>query len=613
MNAPRAIKSNSTLLLTALERLAAVGKEDAGWTLPTIPFDQRRFDGLADKLNLSEGERISAALLYAVEADPGAARIVGKIQHPVGGARPLAGLLATLFSTEGVTSFNLWSGKLTESGLLRWGGSDAPLPEQSVYMPPWLVSALSGGRRPPPGLAELQSPLVKLSAETRRSIAKLVKTHLGRGADNSQKLLVLRGHCPHETAEMAQHACRAVGLSPYLVEQSDSEGLASWLQITGSIAVVRCNAGPGEEIDIGIVDRIDAPVIVLAGLDGRISSARTIREYAAEIPDLAQRASLWRDWGVSRNLAAKLAARYRQSAGRISEIGRAFGSTDEKRRFDDIIRLMRSGGGRIDALARLNNTQVERSDIVLPNGLALSLDALRDRILLRNGLADNLGPTLTARYRPGVRSLFSGESGTGKTLAASWLAAEAGLPLYRVDLSAMTSKWIGETEKNISDLLDTAEQGDVMLFFDEADSLFGSRTDVSDAHDRYANAQTNFLLQRIEDYTGVAILATNSRDRFDPAFARRLDMVLEFPLPDPVARRVLWDCHLGSKHAVEAEWLDEIAGSVELAGGHIRNVVLAASARARARKRPIEAIDISVATIEEYDKLGRSAPPLPPC
>jgi SpoVK/Ycf46/Vps4 family AAA+-type ATPase len=108
---------------------------------------------------------------------------------------------------------------------------------------------------------------------------------------------------------------------------------------------------------------------------------------------------------------------------------------------------------------------------------------------------------------------------------------EAGLPLYRVDLAALTSKWIGETEKNLSQLLDAAEQGDVMLFFDEADSLFGARTDVGDAHDRYANSQTNFLLQRIEDYEGVAILATNSRDRFDPAFVRRFDMVLEFPLP----------------------------------------------------------------------------------
>jgi SpoVK/Ycf46/Vps4 family AAA+-type ATPase len=136
---------------------------------------------------------------------------------------------------------------------------------------------------------------------------------------------------------------------------------------------------------------------------------------------------------------------------------------------------------------------------------------------------------------------------------------------------------------------------------------------VSDSHDRYANAQTNFLLQRIEDYTGVAILATNSRDRFDAAFARRLDMVLEFPLPDSAARRQLWDRHLGRDHAVPDEWLDAIAGSVDLAGGHIRNVVLAAAARARVGERPIEARDLAAAIGEEYAKLGRTAQPLPRC
>src|SRR5690606_27737710 len=167
-------------------------------------------------------------------------------------------------------------------------------------------------------------------------------------------------------------------------------------------------------------------------------------------------------------------------------------------------------------------------------------------------------------------------------------------------------------EKNSSTLLDTAEHGDVLLFFDEADSLFGSRTDVSDAHDRHANAQTNFLLQRIEDYTGVAILATNSRDRFDAAFARRLDMVLEFPLPDAAARRQLWDHHLGSGHVIAPSRLDQIAAAVDLAGGHVRNVVLAAAARARTDDRPIAACDLDAAIEEEYTKLGRTAPPLAP-
>ncbi len=178
--------------------------------------------------------------------------------------------------------------------------------------------------------------------------------------------------------------------------------------------------------------------------------------------------------------------------------------------------------------------------------------------------------------------------------------------------AALTSKWIGETEKNLSQLLDAAEQGDVVLFFDEADALFGGRTDVGDANDRHANAQTNYLLQRIEDFEGVALLATNSRDRFDPAFVRRLDTVLEFPLPDAAARRLLWDRHLGDEHAIAAARLDQVAAAVDLAGGHVRNVVLAAAARAKAEGRPIAACDLDAAIAEEYAKLGRTAPPLAP-
>ena len=129
----------------------------------------------------------------------------------------------------------------------------------------------------------------------------------------------------------------------------------------------------------------------------------------------------------------------------------------------------------------------------------------------------------------GVRALFTGASGTGKTLAASWLAAKLGLPLYRVDLASITSKYIGETEKNLANLLARAEQSEVILLFDEADSLFGKRSGVSDAHDRYANTETNDLLQRIESCKGMIILATNRRDNIDDAFFRRMDYVIDFP------------------------------------------------------------------------------------
>jgi SpoVK/Ycf46/Vps4 family AAA+-type ATPase len=213
------------------------------------------------------------------------------------------------------------------------------------------------------------------------------------------------------------------------------------------------------------------------------------------------------------------------------------------------------------------------------------------------------------RYEPGVRALLTGPPGTGKTLAASWLATALGLPLYRVDLAAVSSKYIGETERNLATLLNRAEASEVVLLFDEADALFGRRTDIRDSNDRFANAQTNYLLQRIEGYGGIVLLTANSRARFDPAFARRLDAVLEFELPGPAERRDLWLAHLGLRHGLADTALNSLASLPDLAGGHIRSAVLTAAAVAGSEARPLRLADLARGSAAEYRKLGRAEPP----
>jgi SpoVK/Ycf46/Vps4 family AAA+-type ATPase len=182
------------------------------------------------------------------------------------------------------------------------------------------------------------------------------------------------------------------------------------------------------------------------------------------------------------------------------------------------------------------------------------------------------------------------------------------LPLYRVDLASVTSKYIGETEKNLAQLFARAEDAEVVLLFDEADALFGSRTDVRDANDRFANAQTNYLLQRIESFDGLAILTSNTKNRLDPAFARRLDAIIEFALPGPEERRALWLAHLGQAHRLDPRDLNRLAASVDLSGGHIRNVVLTAAVLAREERRPIGYADVLRGLAGEYRKLGRTVP-----
>jgi len=613
VNAPTILARSSTLVSDALDRLAAVSRTvgHSDWIPPEIPVCDARLDEAVAFAGLERGEALTMALLLAVECDASVARTIAAIQAPVGGARVLAGLAASLFAHEGISVARLWSCHAVRAGLITWGDEAAPMPERSLAMPSPLAAALSGFTALPTGVKELSSPLVELPQGARKAAGVHARMFAGDRHPRTT-LLVVRAPCSAEGEAMAKAIAGSANLDPCELTDAPAPGLATWLRVMRRLAVLHRHAAPGEAIELGPFDLLDAPLVVIAGAEGQIVSARNRREWRAGVPGERERTELWTRWGLSKKEARGAARRYRHSSGRIAEIGREHSASGNKASLGGIAGAMMTSAGRINALARRTDGNVSRSDIVLPPSLSDSLDRLRDRILLRNQLHEGLGPTIAAAYRPGVRALFSGESGTGKTLAAQWLAREAGLPCYRVDLAALTSKWIGETEKNLSSLFEAAEHSDVLLFFDEADALFGARTDVGDAHDRYANAQTNFLLQRIEEYDGVALLATNSRSRFDPAFARRLDAVLEFPLPDAPARRKLWDCHLGTDHRVSVRRLDRIAAEVDFAGGHVRNVALAASARARAQDRQIESADLEAAIAEEYAKLGRSLPSLLP-
>jgi SpoVK/Ycf46/Vps4 family AAA+-type ATPase len=212
----------------------------------------------------------------------------------------------------------------------------------------------------------------------------------------------------------------------------------------------------------------------------------------------------------------------------------------------------------------------------------------------------------------GVRMLFSGPSGTGKTLSAEVMAAELGVDLLLVDISRVVSKWIGETEKNLAEVFDVAENAQAVLFFDEADALFGRRTEVSDAHDRYANLETAYLLTRLERFEGLAVLSTNLRQNIDPAFLRRLEFLLEFEEPGPEERAALWQCHLPPGAPLESDVdLGEIAALYPVVGGFIRNAAVAAGFLAAAEGSPITRRHVVRAIRREYDKTGRAFPGLP--
>jgi SpoVK/Ycf46/Vps4 family AAA+-type ATPase len=216
------------------------------------------------------------------------------------------------------------------------------------------------------------------------------------------------------------------------------------------------------------------------------------------------------------------------------------------------------------------------------------------------------------RMRPGggrgrgVLALFAGESGTGKTMSAEVVAADLGMDLYVVDLSTVVDKYVGETEKNLERIFTEAAGVNGVLLFDEADAIFGKRSAVQDAHDRYANVESAYLLQRMETFNGIAILTTNLRANLDEAFTRRLDVIADFPLPDRDQRRALWDRCLGEAiPRAEDLDLDFCAARFELSGGSIRACAITAAYLAAEAARPVSMDELITATRQEYGKLGR--------
>jgi SpoVK/Ycf46/Vps4 family AAA+-type ATPase len=206
----------------------------------------------------------------------------------------------------------------------------------------------------------------------------------------------------------------------------------------------------------------------------------------------------------------------------------------------------------------------------------------------------------------GLTALFQGPPGTGKTLVAGVIARELGLDLYQVDLSKVMSKWIGETERNLATIFDAAEDGQAILLFDEADSLFARRTEVRSSNDRYANLEVNYLLQRLDAFEGIAILTTNSGGTIDPAFKRRLSFQLSFPFPDEETRAELWRAHLPRELPRAGELtFDALARKYQLSGGYIRNACLRAAFLAAQEETPLHQHHLERAVALEFAELGK--------
>ncbi|HLL15393.1 MAG TPA: ATP-binding protein [Pyrinomonadaceae bacterium] len=260
---------------------------------------------------------------------------------------------------------------------------------------------------------------------------------------------------------------------------------------------------------------------------------------------------------------------------------------------------------RLDNLAQRIEPVAGWSDLILPEHQMRSLREIAAHIRQRTRVYETWGFAAAGPRGLGISALFAGASGTGKTMAAEVIARELRLDLYKIDLSQVVSKYIGETEKNLRRVFDAAEEGGAVLLFDEADALFGKRSDVKDSHDRYANIEVSYLLQRMESYKGLAILTTNMKTALDTAFMRRLRFVVQFPFPDAAQRGEIWRRVFPPQTPTENLEIQKLA-RLNVAGGNIRNIALNAAFHAADTGEAVTMSHILRAARSEYDKLEKT-------
>jgi hypothetical protein len=518
--------------------------------------------------------------------------------------------------------------RLRALGLVTAANSDAPRLLWGLQVPAsvWDAAAGDAPDELAPGLSyRPNASLVPLAglvapASLRASLARLPALV----AADELRALVVRGprRCGRRTVlgALAHAVGRGLLEARGLGRPDDPRwaSLGALATMLDALPVVSFDLAPGEAVEVPALVGLRGPLGVALGRHGGLRGAGVdgALTLAIDVPTADERRAHWREalGDACGPDLDQLAKRHRMTSGNIRRAGpaaRALARADgrEQVTVDDARQAARSLHRQaLETLATHVPATGRWSQLALPADTTADLRELEARCRQRERLGAHLGAALEGRVNAGVRAIFQGPSGTGKTFAARVLAAALGMDLYRVDLAAVVNKYIGETEKNLHQVLSLAEELDVVLLLDEGDALMGRRTSVQSANDRYANLETNYLLQRIESHEGVVLVTTNAPDHVDAAFHRRMDFVVEFRAPDAAERFAIWQLHLPVEHAVDADLLREVASRCALSGGQIRNAVLHAAALSADAGTTLATRHLEAAVQREYRKVGGVCP-----
>jgi hypothetical protein len=611
----------------------AAASADLGIELP-LDLIRQRFELTALEVD---------ALLHCVAAElhPGYGRAFAYLNNDITRQRPSVGLILEVLCPG-------WGERLRgrrelspRSGLFQWGlltarsGGDHLAADLDAD--PAVLEFLLGDRAAPGESAAALGLDDLVVSGKERAAARQVAAYLADAARHSIKstVIVISGAAGVGRRSCAAAICRELGwrLRPSGGGETGA-GFATGIKwrirdarLGGEVPGLYVPSGPDDEPSClpAVTEAVAAgggPAFVFLTADepprlcdgGRAD----VLWLHLSVPPAGPRGQVWRralgrhGIACSAEVAAGIAVTYPFTVSRIHACAREAGlrAQLDGTRDADLATLARICRGQVrhhlERLAQPVSSRQRWEDLVLPPDELSRLREIASAVRHRDRVMEEWGFGRKLSAGPGVSAIFFGPSGTGKTMAASILAGELGIALYRVDLSRVVSKYIGETERNLDALFEEARRSFAMLLFDEAEALFGKRSEVKDAHDRYANIEVAYLLQRMEQFEGIAILATNLRKHLDTAFLRRLQFAVEFPLPSVADRlriwRQVWPGHAELGDDLDLEFM---AAHLELSGGHIRNVALTAAYLAAQDAAPISMRHLVAATRREMQKLGR--------
>jgi hypothetical protein len=462
------------------------------------------------------------------------------------------------------------------------------------------------------------SPAPGWIAAAHEGIAKTAAQALQARGGNAP-VMQLCGDDPQGQEDVAAFAAQALGGQLFVLAVEDiptpgaelNQFVTLWereSRLLSGTLLIQCSSGGFPAAARHLAERLPAPLFLASREPLRLR--RPFLRLEVEKPPPAEQKQLWARAlgpaaGKLNGTLDNLAQHFRLSAKTIHATSLLSAVVAQPSQPTELWNACRAlARPRLEDLAQRIVPSAGWEDLILPEPQTQILRQLVDQVRHRMKVYESWGFSDKGRRGLGVSALFAGGSGTGKTLAAEVLARDLDLDLYRIDLSAVVSKYIGETEKNLRQVFDAAEEGGVLLLFDEADALFGKRGEVKDSHDRYANIEVGYLLQRMETYQGLAVLTTNLKSTMDKAFQRRLRFIVDFPFPDAAQREAIWSRAFPARTPTEGLEAKRLA-QLNVAGGNIRNIALNAAFLAATAKQPVSMAHLLEAARLESQKIER--------